>query len=86
MATAVCGFDANLVVHQFYVCGTIKCFLEFTLWTFDVDSLAVNITGVRLSLEPEFDHDPTISNNVPFSGVVQPDVGLAEIELFPANP
>lgn len=51
-----------------------------------VDSLAVNVTGVRLSLEPDFDDDPTISGSVPFSGVVQPDVGLAEIELFPANP
>lgn len=50
-----------------------------------VDSLAINVTGVRISLEPNVNDDPAISENVPFSGVVQPDSGLAEIELVVTN-
>ena len=51
-----------------------------------VDSLAANVIQVRLSLEPDFDDDPTISANVIFSGTVQEGTGLAEIQLFASAP
>ena len=51
-----------------------------------VDSLASTVTGVQISLEPDGAANAAISDNVPFNGTVQPDAGLAEIELFPTNP
>lgn len=47
-----------------------------------VDSLAVGVTAVRISLEPDEDDDPTISTDVVFSGDVTAATGLAEIVLF----
>lgn len=47
-----------------------------------VDSLAVGITAVRVSLEPDGDDDPAISTDVVFSGDVSAATGLAEILLF----
>lgn len=47
-----------------------------------VDSLATTVTGVRVSLEPDFDDDPTISANVVYTGQVTAETGLAEIRLF----
>ena len=46
-----------------------------------VDSLAINVTGIRISLEPDANDDPVISANVVFSGIVS-DAGLAEVEMF----
>ncbi|MCA9954130.1 MAG: serine/threonine protein kinase [Ardenticatenaceae bacterium] len=46
-----------------------------------VDSLAVNVTGVQISLEPDVDDDPAISADVAFAGTVT-DTGLAEVEMF----
>lgn len=50
-----------------------------------VDNLAADLTGVRISLEPAFDDDPTISNDIVYTGTVQSDTELAEIELFAAG-
>jgi hypothetical protein len=51
-----------------------------------VESLAATITNVRISLEPDFDDDPTISADVVFTGTVAADAGLAEIEMFGTKP
>ncbi len=50
-----------------------------------VQNLAADLTSVRVSLEPEFDDDPTISSDVVYTGTVQSGAGLAEIEMFAAE-
>ena len=47
-----------------------------------VENLAVSITDVRISLEPNVDDAPAISDDVLFVGTVEPETGLAEIEIF----
>jgi serine/threonine protein kinase len=49
------------------------------------DDLATTVTGVRLSLEPDFDDDPSISADVVFTGTVDAG-GLAEIHIVAAAP
>lgn len=51
-----------------------------------VENLAVNITAVRISLEPDTDDDPAISDDVLFTGTVEAESGLAEIEIFGVQP
>jgi serine/threonine protein kinase len=51
-----------------------------------VENFAANATGVRVSLEPDFDDDPSISTTIMYSGTVQSDTGLAEIDLFTSVP
>jgi serine/threonine-protein kinase len=51
-----------------------------------VENLAATVTNVRISLEPDFDDDPTISADVIFTGTVAADAGLAEIEMFGIQP
>jgi hypothetical protein len=51
-----------------------------------VENLAVNVTSVRISLEPDVDDDPAISDDVLFTGTVEAESGLAEIEIFGVQP
>ncbi|MAT96098.1 MAG: hypothetical protein CL608_03060 [Anaerolineaceae bacterium] len=51
-----------------------------------VENLAVNVTDVRISLEPNVDDDPAISDDVLFIGTVEAESGLAEIEIFSVQP
>jgi len=51
-----------------------------------VENLAANVSDVRISLEPNFDDDPTISEDVLFAGTVKAESGLAEIEIFGVQP
>jgi serine/threonine-protein kinase len=51
-----------------------------------VENLAVNVTNVRISLEPNVDDDPAISDDVLFTGTVEAESGLAEIEIFGVQP
>jgi hypothetical protein len=51
-----------------------------------VENLAVNVTAVRISLEPNVDDDPAISADVLFTGTVEAESGLAEIEIFGVKP
>jgi hypothetical protein len=41
---------------------------------------------VRISLEPNVDDDPAISADVLFTGTVEAESGLAEIEIFGVKP
>ncbi|WP_420645018.1 serine/threonine protein kinase [Candidatus Leptofilum sp.] len=47
-----------------------------------VDNLAINVTGVRISLEPDVADDPAISADIVFTGTVTAETGLAEVEMF----
>ncbi len=47
-----------------------------------VENLATTVTNVHISLEPDFDDDPTISDDVLFTGTVKAESGLAEIDIF----
>ena len=47
-----------------------------------VNNLAESVSGVRVSLEPDFDDDPTISADVVYTGAVDAARGLAEIEML----
>lgn len=47
-----------------------------------VDNLAVTVTAVHVSLEPDVNDDPAISDDVVFTGTVDATTGLAEIPLF----
>lgn len=51
-----------------------------------VEDLANSVTGVRVSLEPDFDDDPTISDDVVYTGIVEAGAGLDEIAIFVAQP
>ncbi|HRQ36992.1 MAG TPA: protein kinase [Chloroflexota bacterium] len=51
-----------------------------------VDSLATDVTAVRISLEPDADDDPAISADVVFTGTVTAETGLAQILLFATSP
>ncbi len=51
-----------------------------------VENLAVNVTSVRISLEPDVDDGPAISEDVLFTGTVEAESGLAEIEIFGTQP
>ncbi len=46
-----------------------------------VDNLAISVTSALISLEPDVDDDPAISDEVAYRGVVQPESGLAEIVM-----
>lgn len=48
-----------------------------------VEDLARNVTGVSITLEPDFDDDPSISADVVYRGAVEAAAGIAEIRLFP---
>lgn len=50
-----------------------------------VDSLAATVAGMRISLEPDFDDDPTLSTDVVYTGTVEANTGLAEIKMFVAG-
>jgi hypothetical protein len=51
-----------------------------------VENLAAGLTGAFVSLEPDFDDDPTISADIVYSGTLNAAAGLAEIEMFPTGP
>ena len=48
------------------------------------EDLAVSVNGARLSQEPDFDDDPSISGNVIVVGTVDAATGLTEIQLAAA--
>jgi len=47
-----------------------------------VDNLAVTVTAVHISLEPDVNNGPAISADIVFTGTVDAATGLAEIPLF----
>lgn len=51
-----------------------------------VDNLAVTVTAVHISLEPDVGDDPAISDDIVFTGTVDATTGLAEIPLFATTP
>jgi tRNA A-37 threonylcarbamoyl transferase component Bud32 len=51
-----------------------------------VESLAVALTAVQVSLEPGINDDPAISTAVILTGTVGAESGLAEIRLFAGQP